>query len=136
MKKLFLILTLVSVVMSIGGAQELAASLSSTPFRAATLETAPLMLNDYRAVQEISNHISQDKYLAQQLSIYGPVPNIRLEVRIDTQGKILSTEIIDGFKGEYAYMIQKTVESLSSVTPVVINGVPVPQRIVIPISFQ
>ena len=83
-------------------------------------------------LNEISSHLVYPAYL-EEFEIKG---TSHVKVKIDQEGKIISTSIVKSIGKPFDEAILKSIKNLKSVSPVYINGQAMDYSIVVPVRFE
>jgi len=135
MKKVFYLVSLSMFLVYTSHAQELVLNNTTPITKVSAEENVNKAVFDYSAVEQIREHIIADKQLSNYMDTYGPVPKMKVEVRVNSKGFITSTDVIEGGNGEHAIYLKKSIAKLKKVTPIKIDGINVNQKVIIPVTF-
>ncbi len=136
MKKVFYLIALSVLVLQTTSAQELLVRNEVLPTKVSAVNNLNNAVFDYSAVEQIREHIINDKELSSYMDLYSPVPHMKVEVRVNSKGLITEVNVVEGGNGEHAFRLKKSIHNLKKVTPIKIDGINVSQKILIPVTFK
>ena len=136
MKKVFLLFALSLLFVYTAQSQDLIVKHEPLPTIVSSSMNSNKAVYDYSGVEEIRAHILSDKELSHNMDLYGPVPQMKLEVKLNAKGYLTDVKVIEGGNGEHAFYLKKSIKQLKMVTPIKIEGINVSQKVHIPITFK
>ena len=136
MKKVFYLIALSLLILQTTNAQELLVRNEVLPTKVSAVDNLNKTVFDYSAVEQIREHIINDKELSDYMDLYSPIPQMKVAVRVNSKGLITEVKVVEGGNGEHAFYLKKSIKNLKHVTPIKIEGINVNQKILIPILFK
>ncbi|MFT6808388.1 MAG: hypothetical protein ACJA01_001612 [Saprospiraceae bacterium] len=136
MKKVFYLIALSVLILQTTNAQELLVKNEVLPTKVSGVNNLNKAVFDYSAVEQIREHIMNDKVLSSYMDLHRPIPQMKVEVRVNSKGDITEVNVIEGGNGEHAFLLKKSIHKLKTVTPIKIDGINVNQRVLIPVLFK
>ncbi len=132
--KNFLLLTAISIFsLTVYGQDEIAmVDISSTPSKA---EVAVKTI-DKEGISQISEFLRDRVSFPFESISYANEIRVRVQVSLDTEGKIIDRRIVESTNTTVGNRILKSLDQVDSVSPILVDGKPVSSTFQIPLIFK